>query len=374
MTDTILCIDIGTTSLKAALISDKRKVEAIKRITLSEIESDSESRNMTAKKWMLALKKAISEMKAQNEDAAVEAICVSGNGPTIVAEDGTTLLWNEETDEAEKNKREKETKSIYIPRFSAFKNKYKKTWDSSKKIFSGPEFLIHELTGNAITILPEERFIAAYWTTDELKKCGFSESEIEKFPPMKKMGSFAGKITEKAAIETGIFEGTFVFAGAPDFVVALLGTGTIYPGTLCDRAGTSEGLNLCTQKPIFADGIRTLPSAIPGLWNASILLGETGKMRFENEESVLKNFSDAVKKLKAAAEENGEYFPDRMTMTGGQCADSEWVQKKEKAAGMKIDIPYCKDAELVGDLVLARVALGDYDDYEEACFVLCGNA
>ena len=39
---------------------------------------------MTAKKWMPALKKAISEMKAQNEDAAVEAICVSGNGPTIV--------------------------------------------------------------------------------------------------------------------------------------------------------------------------------------------------------------------------------------------------------------------------------------------------
>ena len=367
MTDTILCIDIGTTSLKAAMLSDARKVEAFSRVPLDG----------KAECWMGALKKAVADMKAQNENAAVEAICVSGNGPTIVGEDSTTLLWNEN---APTPKAKSGTKSLFIPRFKAFKKLFPKSWASSTKIFSGPEYMLYRLTGNAITILPEERFTPAYWTDAELSECGFSKEEISKFPTFKKMGSFVGQITEEAALATGLLEGTLVFAGAPDFVVALLGTGTIHPGTVCDRAGSSEGLNLCTTKPIFAEGIRTLPSAIPGLWNASVLIEDSGTRRFKDgridengEESLLKEFSEAVEKLKKAAESNGEYFPPEISMTGGQCMDREWVSKKEKAAGVRIGVPYCQDAELIGDLILARVALGDYDDYEEACFVLFGN-
>ena len=371
MTDTILCIDIGTTSLKAALLSDTRKVEAYARIQLDG----------KAETWVGAVKKALDSMKAQNENAAIEAICVSGNGPTIVGEDSTTLLWKEKVpSQAIQQDAKEETKSLFIPRFKAFKRLFPESWASSSKIFSGPEYLLFKLTGNAITILPEERFTPAYWTEAELLKCGFQNEEISKFPPFKKMGSFVGQITEQAALQTGLLQGTLVFAGAPDFVVALLGTGTIYPGTVCDRAGSSEGINLCTSKPIFAQGIRTLPSAIPGLWNASILIEESGTRRFKNgekdlagEKSLLKEFSEAVKKLKEAAQSNGEYFPAEIAMTGGQCMDDEWVKEKAQAAEVDIKVPYCQDAELIGDLILARVGLGDYDDFEEACFVLCGN-
>lgn len=364
MTDTILCIDIGTTSLKAALLSDRRTVEAKTRVALEK--------GSGAGGWISALKKAVAELKSENESAAIEAICVSGNGPTLVLErDGdalATLLWNAPTPKSDSPK----TESLYIPRMIAARKVFPGEWEKASSVMSGPEFLIKFLTGNALTILPAKGFEKAYWSDEELRRFGFGADERAKLPPFKKMGSFAGKICEKAAIGTGLLEGTLVFAGAPDFVVALIGTGTIYPGKLCDRAGSSEGINLCTSKPIFADGIRTLPSAIPGLWNASALIPDSGRRKDESPDALLEEFSSAIEKLRNAAEANGELFPDELAMTGGQCLDKEWISRKEKAAGMNIRVPFCNDAELIGDLVLARLALGDYDDMDEACFVLCG--
>lgn len=393
MTDTILCIDIGTTSLKAALLSDKKTVEAYSRQTLGTNENHN-----IAEEWIIALKKALDEMKQQNKEVGIEAICVSGNGPTVVIENGKlknengkmkneklgesfTLLWNEkvnnECDFDTLNHQDYKTTSLYIPRFQILKENFSEVWNNAKKIFSGPEYLIYRMTGSELSILPEERFLKAYWSKEEMEKCGFSESDYEKLPKFKKMGSFAGKISEKCALETGLLEGTFVFCGAPDFVVALLGTGTIYPGTVCDRAGSSEGINLCTSKPIFGEEIRTLPSFIPELWNASVLIEESGTKRFingkltnDNDNKLLSEFSEKVQTLKKCALENDEYFPDSIKMTGGQCNDLSWIKQKETAANIKINIPWCSDAELIGDLILTRVALGDYDDYDEAVFCL----
>ncbi len=397
MTDTILCIDIGTSSLKAALLPDnlsKSPVFVSRRFFSHEAFSE----NRVAREWLSALASALSELKEKNPDYAIEAVCVSGNGPTVVSEDGTTLLYNQSfagTEQANGMSQEaifalKETKSLFIPKFFDFKHSFSDSWEKSKWIFGAPEFLIHELTGEAVSILPEERFLPAYWTDDELRKCGFSDSDIKKLPSFVNSGSFAGKVCEKASIATGLFEGTFVFAGAPDFVAALIGTGTVLPGRLCDRAGTSEGLNLCTTKPVFAEGLRTLPSVIPGLWNLSYLVNGKlttdytdvtdykNKKTAENPRSSASSASNSnelahgISLLREAALSHGEYFPDYMTITGGQALDEGLVAQKEASTGLKIRKMPCADAELLGDLILARVALGDYDDITEAVFAILG--
>lgn len=393
MTDVILCIDIGTSSLKAAFMKDKPCPTHVARIPFS---------SGTSIEWIPALKAALSELYEKNPDCAIEAICISGNGPTIVSQNGTTLLHNDNgrSPEMKENlssqgryvrtsadapflpEQERfavlpaltQTKSIFIPRLAMFKEMYPSEWENSKYIFSGPEYFIYRLTGEALTILPEERYKTAYWSNEELIKCGFSEEDCKKLPPFKKMGTFAGKVNEKAAIETGLLEGTFVFAGGPDFCVALIGSGTVMPGTLCDRAGSSEGINLCTSSPVFQEGIRTLPSPVPGLWNASILLGDTGKIRMENpgeetDKKLLKQFTDALNRLRTAAENHGEYFPSEMTVTGGQCMDVNWLKAKATASGLYLTTRYCSDSELIGDLILTRVALGDWDDIDEGVFM-----
>ena len=401
MTDTILCIDIGTSSLKAALLPDNLRAGEI-FVSRQYFSQAAVVENRVAEEWLPCLKAAVAELTAKNPDYAVEAICVSGNGPTVVSEDGTSLLYNQlfvngsrgqaGNLNGQKKLALKNTKSLFIPRFCGFKLNFPFSWNDSAHIFGAPEFLIHELTGESVTILPEERFLPAYWNEDELKKCGFSEDDCKKFPGFVKAGNFVGKVSASAAIATGLLEGTLVFAGAPDFVVALIGTGTVLPGRLCDRAGTSEGLNLCTSKPVFAEGLRTLPSVVSGLWNVSYLINSSQSLRGHRETSLCENpshgenpsvnsvasvrkfdeLSRGINLLREAALSNGEYFPDFMMITGGQALNESLVAQKEAACGIKIKKMPCADAELLGDLILARVGLGDYDDITEAVFAILG--
>ena len=421
MTDTILCIDIGTSSLKAALLPDNLRAGEI-FVSRQYFSQAAVVENRVAEEWLPCLKVAVAELTAKNPDYAVEAVCVSGNGPTVVSEDGTSLLYNQlfvngsrgqaGNLNGQKKLALKNTKSLFIPRFCGFKLNFPFSWNDSAHIFGAPEFLIHELTGESVTILPEERFLPAYWNEDELKKCGFSENDCKKFPGFVKAGNFVGKVSASAAIATGLLEGTLVFAGAPDFVVALIGTGTVLPGRLCDRAGTSEGLNLCTSKPVFAEGLRTLPSVVSGLWNVSYLINSSQSLRGHRETSLCENpshgenpsvnsvasvrkfdelshgenssvssvasvrkfdeLSRGINLLREAALSYGEYFPDFMTITGGQALNESLVAQKEAACGLKIKKMPCADAELLGDLILTRVGLGDYDDITEAVFAILG--
>ena len=408
MKDAVLCVDIGTSSLKAAYMADSPKSIAYARYTFTEKQP-----SKIASEWIVALKSCLEELKQKAPDTGIEAVCISGNGPTVVSEDGTTLMWYENPATTVKN-----TKSLFLPRLDGFRKLYQNQWYESPHIFSGPEYLIYLLTGTPLTILPEERYLEYYWTESELKEQGFSKEESKKLPPFVKPGSLAGKITEKAALQTGLLEGTLVFCGGPDFIVALLGTDTLETGRMCDRSGSSEGINLCTPVPIEGSSIRTLPSIIPGMWNAGVIIPDTGR-RFaiykEKVESVIGqkithknlvaqivNYNEedgislltpelrrqgmavihdvthqlwaAVNILKSACQKAGIPEPACMTITGGQALNEIWTQVKCNALCLPITITECVDAELVGDNILTRVTLGYYDSLEEAAFCLVKKA
>ena len=63
-----------------------------------------------------------------------------------------------------------------------------------------------------------------------------------------------------------------------------------------------------------------------------------------------------------------------MTITGGQALNEKWTQVKCDTLCIPISVTECVDAELVGDNVLARIALGYYDSIEEAAFALVKKA
>ncbi len=350
-----------------------------------------------ALEWPSALKKSLVSMHLDR--VVPDAICISGNGPTLVSTDSTTLLWNKET-------KHTHPASLFIPRILEFRERHPDAWNSSENIFSGPEYLIYLLTDSKITILPEERFKRAYWSEEVLKEA-FLEDAIKKLPPFIKPSTLAGYLTRDAAEIFSLPESLPVYAGAPDFVSALVGTATLTPGRLCDRAGSSEGINFCTQKPLTSTGIRTLPSVVPGLWNESVLLPQSGscfsdfKMRIERErghevsysalvDSILSDIKNnkendgtillnkialdvknAVNSLKEVAEKNGLNFPDTMTVTGGQGLHGGWNQFKANVTGIKIQVLSCKDAELIGDAIFAFTGMGLYSSITEASKALC---
>nr|WP_318711442.1 FGGY family carbohydrate kinase [uncultured Treponema sp.] len=393
---TILCVDIGTSSLKAALITDEGKVLAKSRRKFLLVKTEHSS-----KEWFPALQNATAELFEQAPESKVDGICISGNGPTLVATSGETFLWNEEAVQIK-------SPSLFIPRIISFKNKYSGVWEKTQYIFGAPEYLIWLLTDKACTILPDERYRKAYWTDEDLAAAGLTSDDIAKLPPFKMSSEKIGGLTHKAVSfiggeEHGIEDGLPVFLGAPDFVAALVGTATVEENTICDRAGSSEGINFCTKEPLYGDNIRTLPSIVPGLWNASVLLPDSGskfaafKQKIDRELGESVDYNDlldrmidsdgssaaldqgkylliqtaldvksAIETLRKAAFEKGLPFPDKMTITGGQASNDKRNQMKADITGIKIQVPSCSDSELLGDAAMALAGMGVFGSIQEA--------
>lgn len=388
---TVLCADIGTTSLKAGLFTADGEAVFLCRKSFAEPDD-----RYVALAWMGALAAAVGKL-SEEEKASVAGLCISGAGPTVVLDDGLTFRWNEKLggESGEVKVPSAAARSLFLPRILELKNRFPKEYASSSRVFSGPEYFIYQLTGTALTILPEARFEQAYWNDEAALACGIDSGKL---PGFATPGERAGELSQAASTALGLAAGLPVFCGAPDFVVALIGTNTLQAGRLCDRAGSSEGFNFCTDRQVFTPATRTLPSVIPGLWNISVLSTESGRIfveykhRLEKErgatidypqlvDAALKNpqseggkiirqiieqVKASVSQLKNALAENGIDFPASMTVTGGQAKNDSWMQMKADALGMALEICNCPDSELTGDACVAWFGLGVYGGLQDA--------
>ena len=485
--NSVFCADIGTSSLKAALVDFSGRVLAFSRVQFGLFYTDH-----AAGEWLGALRKALAgcisfvgggnagtdvsfantagtggaDIRAtagtgvsfantgasgQGTQISIDAICISGNGPTLCGVDGKTLLWNADLGfgagagvagtgcssgtsaantaniraTASTAVPSANTKSLYIPRILGFAKKFPSYWQQKDcTVFSGPEYLIYLLTGASVSILPEKRFLEAYWSREAFKEAGLSaedaEDAMQKLPSFVPPASIAGSLTKTAAeflcggegeCAVGLVkDGIPVVCGAPDFISALVGTNTLRAGLFCDRAGSSEGINLCTSKPVAGQGIRTLPSIIPGLWNASVLLPESGERFCAYKEKISRLYArpisldemvqillesdgslaeldqgkylmlqtammvrDGLNALRRAAEESGAVpaLKTEMTVTGGQAENALWNQMKANVTGYTLYTQSLVHAELTGDAVFALLALGLYKDIHSAAAAVC---
>ena len=391
------CIDIGTTSLKAALISECGFVfkSTVVRFSSKEIQDPFEIANC----WKNSFFEAGKNLEVSNYDLV--AICISGNGPTLtsVCNNKTfTLLWNNNSFSV---KNPIQTKSIFIPRLLLLKENFPEIWQNSEFILSGPEFLIYELTNSKVTILPENRFIQAYWQKEELLEYEISDKLLPDYVPLGyKAGFVKSENLEKLNISGS--KKIPVFCGGPDFITALIGTNTLSVGKICDRSGSSEGINLCTNKPIQKEGFRNLPSVIPELFNTSYLLPDTGtrftqwknssewknkpyeacikfllenkndkgyKIIFEIANEVKSAFEKIIEQQKLLTNQNDI----SIICTGGQAKNPSWMQFKSDITKLQLCVTNCPDAELMGNAIIANTQLKNYSSIKEAAdkMVIC---
>jgi len=416
MERTVLAVDIGTSSLKAALVDARGTVVASARVRFPETQR-------VARDWIVALDEAARSLKTAlcaSAGGAVHAaekpaaIVISGNGPTLVSvhdqdiafatpsafagDAGPVLMWNDPADAAAS---EPSGESIFIPRLASYRRKFSNHWDRARYILSGPEYLIYALTGNAVTILPERRYENAYWTADSLSSAGLTGAKLA---PFVTTGAIVGTVApgwaDFASFESDGFlsPGIPVVAGGPDFIVALVGTGTMVAGTACDRAGTSEGLNVCTASRVAHEGIRTLPAVASDLWNASYLLPETGaafhawrlgtgqnaraypEIMAEIEASpIFPARGEPLHAGRAMVErigfsvrrgietlERATGFKPTYVLSGGQARNEIWNQMKADITGAPFALTATPDGELMGNAVIGFTALGDYKTPQEA--------
>ena len=102
MIKTVLSLDIGTTSLKAGLITAKGEVVFICRKGIPEKDS-----RYVPQFWFncleAACKKLQLKLNSMAEEVEICGISVSGNGPTVVTQEGLVYKWNEELSDEKLN-------------------------------------------------------------------------------------------------------------------------------------------------------------------------------------------------------------------------------------------------------------------------------
>jgi sugar (pentulose or hexulose) kinase len=355
MSDCVLAVDVGSTSLKAALIDRDGRVASICTVPYSAPEN-----RFVAEGWIWALKAAVDKLvpadgSLRQAQGPLAAIAISGNGPTLVSESGLTLRWSEypaarlNIDETSPDEAHEFAHSIFLPRILLFRDLIGDEYESTSHLFSGPEYLIWQLTGNAVTILPEPRYETAYWNAQVLEGFGIMTG---KMPAFVELGHNCGTLLDNAQELLGLPAVPVIGVG-PDFIAALIGTDTTEPGRICDRAGSSEGINMCVDKEIRAEGVRTLPGVKAGLWNISVLIPDSASLP---EEVRLQKVTDAIGLLKNLAAQNDIAFPTVITTTGGQAKDKAYFEKKRAALatlGLELVVGSCVDAELEGDAKVA---------------------
>ncbi|MCI8662180.1 MAG: xylulokinase [Hungatella sp.] len=94
------------------------------------------------------------------------------------------------------------------------------------------------------------------------------EISPELFPEVLRPYEPAGMVSEEAARETGLKEGTMLAAGGADSAMQLTGNGIVSEECLCCNIGTASQILAVSSKPLYDKELRTqtLCHSIPGFW------------------------------------------------------------------------------------------------------------
>ena len=280
-----LTFDIGTSSVKAALVGADGRASRVERAPVGLYRGDGDSAwEAEPSEWWHALAEC-SRRLVTDAPGQIRAVAVSGNGPTLVPADkrgkpvGRAISWmdrraRDQADRISALMGFPLDPSFYLPKVLWFRENRPEEFERTSRFFSCPEWIAFRLSGEACTYLTDPYYERYTWGGNTASDLGLDAS---RFPPYTAPGRILGGVLPDASRDTGIPEGTPVVSAFPDFLASLLGSGAVEPGIACDRAGTSEAFNVCAPAPCADWSFLSLPHAVPGLWNISGGLSTSGK-------------------------------------------------------------------------------------------------
>lgn len=436
----VLSIDIGTTTCKAALFDASGAMLEILKVPLSINSNANGAHEADPCSWEVALGDICAGFRSLKD---IQAVVVSGNGPTVVpvysepegqgkvvhACTGTARLWLDRRSVAEAVEVSRLTgafvdSSFVLPQILHMKHHEPGVYAKSRWFLSSSEFFVYLLTAQARSVLHAEDALRWYWTADMLDKLGL---DADKFPPFCRPGELVGTVSSVASRALGLPRGTPVFSAGPDFLVSILGCAVVSPGMVCDRSGTSEGVNLCTEQPLGDDRLMTYLHPVKPFHNVSGIISTSGKAidwarslvglhddGYEQMYRMMRNAKPGSGGMVFLPYLSGEraplWDPDaravfsgltlatgreallrsvaegvclairdvievmdslggtvrELRVTGGPSESDFLNQLKADVTSRAVEVPKNSDAELVGSMILAMTSLGAYADLAEA--------
>lgn len=298
--DLTLSIDVGTGSVRAALVDGAGKILHIASREHEQIVPQFGWAEQRPLDWWSGVAASIRATLAAVEGARerIAAVCACGqmHGTVLIDETGRPTrenvpLWNDKRTAAIVAAFEREHgPSTYLaesgnpptPAWPGFKVAWLRDNDNTAyraaHTFIMPkDFVNLRLTGEiamdsgdaSTSFLMNPR--TRRWSQTMIDALGI---DAAKLPPIREPLELLGSVTAEAARETGLMAGTPVLVGGADYPVALLGSGTCRPGLASDVTGTSCILTLIADAPLLDPEICNV-ATVEGHWGPFVLL-ETG--------------------------------------------------------------------------------------------------
>ena len=426
----ILAYDIGTTFLKAAVVSIDGKILASARIPIRMVETnDPVRRECDANTWLSGIAMTTAQLRLR-ELGRIRGVVVSANGPTLVPvdDDGDPLdfamTWmdrraQEEADIVAEFSDTPLDASFYLPKAFWIMRHKPDIYERTRHFLPCAEYISYFLTGNAVRIVPTQVFKDFFWNEGAIPHLRMDQ---DKLPPLVEIGDLLGTVRAEAEETLGVPAGLPVIAGGPDYIMSIIGAASTQPGRVCDRAGTSEGVNLCWSAPVKDKRLLCFPHVVRGSYNISAIISSSGSAldwavrtfaardegmetileeaasvapgagrllflpfltpepfpiwdphmrgaflgltiehgRQEMMRAVLESSGFAVRSVIALMEDAGCQIAD-LRVTGGLARFPLWCQARADVTGKKVLLPEAEEADLVGNACVGFFGLEEFD-------------
>lgn len=301
----ILVHDIGTTGNKAALFDREGKLISSIYVPYETIYLKPTWVEQRPKDWWNAVCKSNRQLieKLSISPKEVEVISFSGQTMGVVPVDkegnslrDSVLIWSDNRSKKQAEKILKKLggwKNFYditgqgedpenfsISKMLWYKENEQELYNKTFKFLHSKDFIINKLTGK----FSNDYSDASNGGYLDIRKREYSKSILkaadiskDKLPDLYESTDVIGKVTKKAAHETGLVEGIPVVEGAGDGSAATLGAGVIEEGLAYIYIGSANWTGVYSKEPIMDSETRVanLCHVIPGVY-APLHIAYTG--------------------------------------------------------------------------------------------------
>jgi xylulokinase len=291
----VLGIDIGTGGSRALLVNREGRIvashtEAHEPMAMPQPQWAEQN----PQDWWRAAKLAIRAVLAASGARAdqVEAVGLSGQMHGLVMLDGEdqvirpSLIWCDQRSQAQveaahsKLGRDKVVQALANPLVTGFtlpkllwvRDHEPESYARTRRILLPKDYVRLQLTGEYATEVSDASGMGMFdvvnrrWSTEIVEGLGVDKSWL---PVCYESQEITGRVTARAAEETGLAPGTPVVGGGGDQAASAVGNGIVEPGIVSCTLGTSGVVFAHLDEPAYdpAGRVHTFCHAVPGKWH-----------------------------------------------------------------------------------------------------------
>lgn len=279
----LLGVDVGTTRAKVgAFHLDGQVAALVVAHYASAPDPARDGAEQNAGEWWRVTTNAIRQVVSRIAPGSLQAVCVGGQGPTVVAVNealepvAPALTWMDRRAAQETRQLGERVGRVlpshaYLPKVIWLQRQRPDAYRAARWFCQSWDYIAAQLSGAPIVSTSPG---IAPWD-DELLAA--SELDRFKFPPARRLGERVGNVTAQAAAVTGLPEGLPVVGGISDFFEGIIGSGALARGSACDNGGSSTSFNVCWDAALPVSGVFSIPSFDEGAWYIGGPASTTGR-------------------------------------------------------------------------------------------------